>query len=842
MENNGNYLEEIIIPKEIDESNRLGNNIHEFNKFVSKNYLKKCMVFNDEDLISLLPDYSKLFSLIAKITKGEEHLVHLKDYSIFEQLENFLSSSSNKAPLSVRSYAGCGKSEFLTILYQYLYYRYMQGKFPKLPIFISLHYYNKYIYDNSKLFFNQGIRLLKSHINDLFDFLKKQSQLEIILIVDGSDEFKNAKIDLDESIIELTEDLLINTQIIGLRSYVDKRYVRLKKEESSVLVNNTIIDISFEKFDSCADKKQDLVHTFAIIEQLTGKVENAECLSQYILKKIEQFGIAHIDMFHLFLLSKGFQNLLLYQTSKTLSSFYGLYIDQCNLDNKLIAEIAFKMCNHPNKVLKQEMNTREWWKIQKHGSLRDYLSAVYITNKLISYGKDTVSEYLNVFNYVYPREINFFCKEIINESVEFQREAYNSILNLFQNSTIIAQTHFCYLLGRFEDKEIQNYAYWFLKQLEQSVYAELNKRIPTDYANDLTTSDKQYLLYYRSICISLIRLNDNDVSEIYIYQLIRNKYFDNLNRGFYLECYENIIFSPSQPETLKNEDNLCDCSKTYQRLYSKIFKALNNNKTYPLFQIELYTLCSLLQHRQSHGIIDTEKINLLIEIIEKVENSNFEIFNELRVYLSFIKEQFQLMHNFKITHFIEELCQLKLIPRKDWVIRDVTPQESIASHMYGSMLLAYLYLPSSLSGESEYDKDKILRMLLIHDIGKAYIGDWTPNEKDKKIRKEECNQLQYLNLMGTYEDIPSKINLFKLFDDFICGENINARIARDMDKLDNLLQLIIYNNHNVINDFEDFKFDLVNGHIYTPIGSKIRDEILKLDKRHVEINNEHACL
>ena len=829
---NPNYLTNLVAKKEqVKNTSDPADPIDKFHQFSVENYLKKCMAFDSKTLKILLPYYSTMFGLIAKIVKGEEFVILKEDVSIFEQIENVLLNTKSRTHLSISSIAGCGKSEFLTILYQYLYYKYKCKEFSKLPIYISLHYYNKKIYQDSTLLFSkQGGKLLKNDISELFYHIKQFTNIDVVLIIDGCDEFNNTKVDLDTTLNSLIEDLPINCQIIGLRNCFNKHCVQSKKEDPSVLINDTIIDISFGKISSNSDAGKQFIRTFAKIEELTQvKVSDANKLTEYIFKKISLLGVKHLDMFHLFLFSKGFQNAINYKTAKNLGAYYEIYLSSCNLNIKSISEIAFKMFNHPNRITKDEKNTREWWKVQKSDSLRDYLAAAYLANKLIINQKKDLNEDYNTFNYVYPFEINAFCKDIINESIESQQEAYRFIIERFWESSVTAKTHFCYLLGRFHNERIKKDAHLFLKQNEQVVKSELDKRLLTMSSNKIDYTCKQYLLYYRTICISLICLGDTDTSDRYIAQLLNNKYFDTLNRGFHLEYYEDIVFSPSQPDTLNNEDDgQCDCSKTFQRLYTKIKKALDTDNIYPLFQVELYTLCSLIQHRQANKKADPQMIDSLLNVIEQIENQSLNLSKDLNTYILFVKEQFEKREQFSITHFIEEIYQLKLKPRKGWVNRNVMCPESIASHMYGALLLAYLHLPDQIEEEPEYKKEKILKMLLVHDIGETYVGDWTPSEKTEKIKQLEDEKMKQIALIGTYNVISSNLEIYNLFHSFTYDEScINAKIARDIDKLDNLIQLIIYNKIKPIDDFDNFISDLVEGHKYTSVGCKIRDEILE---------------
>lgn len=809
-------------PANISAQLKLNENVIEsFHLFTLEKYLKKRMHFNENDFELIFRNYSSLYKSIITIKKGSDTVNTSTDEILFRQIEILLKKSKSQIPLFVKCSAGYGKTAFLSTLYMYLYYKFKNKESEKLPIYISLHYYNKFIYPKSRNFFSQAAHKLREDTTPIFSYLQKHKEQEIILIIDGADEFHYPKVDLDNHIFNMVDSLPAQSQIIGLRSHVDKHTQTYRKEKKSLLKESPEVEIEFNKINVKSQSYQHFIESFSNLESLLIG-DSANLLTSYITNKVNRFKMKEIDFFHLFLFSKGFQKPFKYDTANSLGELYGIYIEECNLDIKECAELAFKMFNRPKDVLDEEKNNRIWWKIQKHDSLRDYLAAYNIVEKLIEYSRGSD----DVFNFVYPYELNSFCKEIINENIDNQVEALRSIKKLFNSAKLTAKTHFCYLLGRFEDEDVKKESISFLKQIEREVSEEIVKRIPLDSTKKLKGENKKYLLYYRTICISLICLEDNDASSNYIKHLINNKYFDNLNRGFHLEYYEDITFSPASPDSLNHEDSLADFSKTFDRLHSKLSMSLATSSFYPLFQIELYTLCSLAQHRQANALLEEEKRIAILELTKNALKQNHNLCNELSIYLRFVKDRFSVKGKFKVASFVRDFYALKKMPRAGWVERNVINPESVASHVYGALLLAYIHLPSNLEEESaDYCKDDILRMLLVHDLGETYIGDLTPKKKTSIEEKKEQQQLEYLNLIGTYDGLSSKTNLLDLYNNFTYNEtNINCVIAREIDKLDNLLQLYLYNEDGQVVDFEYFRNDL-KSKIKTDIGLKIMNQI-----------------
>lgn len=800
--------------------------IEKYEQIVQEKYLKQKSYFRTStNATQLYEYYSNLFKYLIFPNNIIEHL---NGKSVFEYFTDVIQNSDKEIPLVVKSKAGHGKTEFLSVLYQYLLDKYYSNLYDKYPLYVSLHYYNKFEYPNPERMQKQAKELLGSDIAPILTYIQDDSKInKILLIVDGPDEYRYAKVKLETILMQnIDQYTLENVQIIGLRQHEDAHQVNYR--DSNIRTYDSELEITIENISIDSPNYVPIVEYFSKIEMCMNFVTNAKKLQEYILRISKKLSIRYIDLFHLYLLSLSYQNRSKYTNLRNLGELYERYINHRAIDLDEISKLAYKMYHTPSKVLIMEKNTRTWWKLQKHKSLCNFFAAYYIANKLIKSTEDNDT----IYDYVYPYELNSFCKDIINEDNESQENAYETIIQLFENSSITARTHFCYLLGRFEDNAIRHKALTFLQNQEKAISEKIFNKIQNlETTNNCTKTDKQMLLLHRTICISLICLEDNDASQRYISQMLKNKPMDNINRGFHLEYYEDII-SPltTQTELLTHNDNLCDFPKTFQRLYNKLLTAVKNNFYYSLFDVELYTICSLTQHRLEKGKVINE-LDLIIDLIKLVIKSNVQRSPRLKEYLNLCLYNFNNKDSFRLGAFIKEIYALKDIERKGWTNRQILDSESIASHIWGTLILAYMYLPNSMSKYPEYDKNLIIRMLIIHDIAEVYIGDLTPQEKDEKAKLLEKICFNYIALMGTYDSI-NCIEIDDLFYEFTNSNDINCQIARDIDKLDNLMQLLIYHEKFQITDFMSFKNDL-ESKISTEIGKQIMININSsfVDKR-----------
>ena len=115
--------------------------------------------------------------------------------------------------------------------------------------------------------------------------------------------------------------------------------------------------------------------------------------------------------------------------------------------------------------------------------------------------------------------------------------------------------------------------------------------------------------------------------------------------------------------------------------------------------------------------------------------------------------------------------------------------ESIAEHVYGTCILA-------LSIDSEFktnlDINKVIKMLVLHELGEVIIGDITPFDNitpEEKMKKEHeamrevvgdlINQKEFLSLLFEFDEKKTKEAIFAHHCDKLEAD-IQAKIYQDM--------------------------------------------------------------
>jgi putative hydrolase of HD superfamily len=136
-----------------------------------------------------------------------------------------------------------------------------------------------------------------------------------------------------------------------------------------------------------------------------------------------------------------------------------------------------------------------------------------------------------------------------------------------------------------------------------------------------------------------------------------------------------------------------------------------------------------------------------------------------------------------------EINHLKRLFRQGWLQAGVPRQycESVAEHVFGMTLLAWMIIESGLT--ADVDRDKVLRMTLAHEIGEIYTGDITPGDG---VAMEEKQRREREGLLRVTNRLPNGTEWMALWEEFEAGESSEARLVRQLDRLEMALQAWVY--------------------------------------------------
>lgn len=192
---------------------------------------------------------------------------------------------------------------------------------------------------------------------------------------------------------------------------------------------------------------------------------------------------------------------------------------------------------------------------------------------------------------------------------------------------------------------------------------------------------------------------------------------------------------------------------------------------------------------------------------------------------------------------INEIYNLKTIKRQGWLRpgRGLSSNnvESVSDHSWCTAMLALLLLPNTSVEYKEkypnsndidnYNKDKIIKILIVHDLAESYTGDIPKEEKNKQDEKNENERFRFYKQLNLDTELKSN-DLYSLLKEFSLCNTLNSMIAKDIDQLECYLQLYFYREElTKTNGLEGWKniYEswLINLNIKTNFGKELKSMI-----------------
>lgn len=157
---------------------------------------------------------------------------------------------------------------------------------------------------------------------------------------------------------------------------------------------------------------------------------------------------------------------------------------------------------------------------------------------------------------------------------------------------------------------------------------------------------------------------------------------------------------------------------------------------------------------------------------------------------------------------ISEVFNLKNRQRVGWLLpgRDLkeTEVESVADHTWGTCIVAEIFLPPTMEklielagndmGIEQYDKSKVIRMLIVHDLSEAYTGDIALGQKTDGDRQKEEDRMSYYSTLSKVSPFENMAEIYARWEEYEAKIDYNAKLAKDIDQLECYIQLYMYKN------------------------------------------------
>jgi putative hydrolase of HD superfamily len=163
-----------------------------------------------------------------------------------------------------------------------------------------------------------------------------------------------------------------------------------------------------------------------------------------------------------------------------------------------------------------------------------------------------------------------------------------------------------------------------------------------------------------------------------------------------------------------------------------------------------------------------------------------------------------------LVEFFRTIGNLKKIKRAGWLRVSIPFEkaESISDHVFRTTLMAYI-----LSEGEMLDRNKLIKMALIHDICESVCGDITPHDGILKEKKFELEKNALFELISGLESAPHlRKELFDLWLEYENGNTIESKFVKQIDILERIMQAKEYldegigDKEELMQFYEDARF------------------------------------
>ncbi|MBI3282855.1 HD domain-containing protein [Candidatus Curtissbacteria bacterium] len=144
---------------------------------------------------------------------------------------------------------------------------------------------------------------------------------------------------------------------------------------------------------------------------------------------------------------------------------------------------------------------------------------------------------------------------------------------------------------------------------------------------------------------------------------------------------------------------------------------------------------------------------------------------------------------------------LKTIKRYGWILKGVKNGESVADHVFSVIFIAMI-----LSEKTKLDHEKVLKMAIIHDIGKALIGDIIyehGTETVAPLRVKIADERAAIKTI--FKHWPNKQEYLTLWEERAEQKTPEALFVKRVEKLEMAMQALEYENEGYESElFDEF--------------------------------------
>ena len=179
-----------------------------------------------------------------------------------------------------------------------------------------------------------------------------------------------------------------------------------------------------------------------------------------------------------------------------------------------------------------------------------------------------------------------------------------------------------------------------------------------------------------------------------------------------------------------------------------------------------------------------------------------------------------------LTDFFHKVEKLKRVKRTGWVREGVPDPESVAAHCFGITVFCHL-----LADQLKIDKDKIVKMALVHDLAEAGLGDIVVERGSEVVlSRKQRTEKEKIFLIDLFSKIGNGDEYLSVWLEIEEQKTREAIIFRQLDKLEMAFQALEYENDVEPSRMDEF-FENTRMHLKEPLLIDLFNELEKRRKK-----------
>jgi putative hydrolase of HD superfamily len=176
-----------------------------------------------------------------------------------------------------------------------------------------------------------------------------------------------------------------------------------------------------------------------------------------------------------------------------------------------------------------------------------------------------------------------------------------------------------------------------------------------------------------------------------------------------------------------------------------------------------------------------------------------------------------------IVRFFREAQKLKHLVRTGWSHKNVPDPESVADHTYGvALLAAVIDLPKDV------DRDKLLKMAIIHDVSEVHVGDivWEKGSYSNREKQERKHVVEKKAFNDLFDEEYAQMG-----HEWLDQASPEAKFLKDLDKIEMVFQALEYEERVPPETLDEF-WENVDKYLKSKVCRDIFEELKKLRQGH----------